>query len=126
MRVSFLDFGILFAPRPCNKVDYVLASFGATMDPGASMVWPDSILKVVIVPICLLNVSDKILTKVLPFRLSRLIDKLVLSTQTAFLKGRYIMEGVLTLHETLHELHRKKKSRILFKVDFKKAYDKVK
>lgn len=77
-------------------------------------------------PICLLNASYKILTKVLAFRLARVIDKVVLSTQIAFLKGRYIMERVLTLHETLHELHRKKKSRILFKVDFEKAYDKVK
>ncbi len=30
------------------------------------------------------------------------------------------------MHETLHELHRKNKSVVIFKIDFEKAYDKVK
>ena len=47
-------------------------------------------------------------------------------TQTAFLPGRNIMEGVVVLHETIHELYRKKKSAVIFKIDFEKAYDKVK
>jgi hypothetical protein len=37
-----------------------------------------------------------------------------------------ILEGVVILHETIHELHRKKLDRVLFKIDFQKAYDKVK
>jgi hypothetical protein len=37
-----------------------------------------------------------------------------------------IMEGVVVLHETIHELHRKKQSGMIFKIDFEKAYDKVK
>jgi hypothetical protein len=36
------------------------------------------------------------------------------------------MEGVVILHETIHELHRKKSNGVIFKIDFKKAYDKVK
>jgi hypothetical protein len=39
--------------------------------------------------------------------------------------GRHILEGVVVLHETIHELHRKKMDGVLFKIDFKKAYDKV-
>jgi hypothetical protein len=35
------------------------------------------------------------------------------------------MEGVIILHETIHELHRKKQSGVIFKIDFEKAYDKV-
>ena len=35
------------------------------------------------------------------------------------------MEGAVVLHETIHELHRKKKSGIILKLDFEKAYDKV-
>jgi hypothetical protein len=35
------------------------------------------------------------------------------------------MEGVVVLHETIHEIHRKKMSRVILKIDFKKAYDKV-
>jgi mannosylglycoprotein endo-beta-mannosidase len=33
---------------------------------------------------------------------------------------------VVVLHETIHELHRKKMDGVLFKIDFEKAYDKVK
>ena len=36
------------------------------------------------------------------------------------------MEGVVILHETIHELHTKKQNGVIFKIDFEKAYDKVK
>jgi hypothetical protein len=35
-------------------------------------------------------------------------EKLISSTQMAFILGRNIMEGVVVLHETIHEIHRKK------------------
>jgi hypothetical protein len=56
-------------------------------------------------PICLLNVSFKIFTKVATNRLSTIAQKIIRPTQTAFLPGRNIMEGAVILHETLHELH---------------------
>ena len=43
-----------------------------------------------------------------------------------FILGHYIMEGVVMLHETIHELHRKKQDGVILKLDFKKAYDKLK
>ena len=36
------------------------------------------------------------------------------------------MEGAVILRETIHELHSKKQDGIIFKIDFEKAYDKVK
>lgn len=33
------------------------------------------------------------------------------------------MEGVVVLHETVHELHGKKKSGVFLKIDFEKTYD---
>jgi hypothetical protein len=51
--------------------------------------------------------------------------KVVRPTQTTFMFGRHILEGVVVLHETIHELHRKKMDEVLFKIDFEKAYDKV-
>jgi hypothetical protein len=33
---------------------------------------------------------------------------------------------VVVLHETIHELHTKKRDGVIFKIDFEKAYDKVK
>jgi hypothetical protein len=47
-------------------------------------------------------------------------------TQTAFMPGRNIMEGVVIPHETIHELHTKKSNGVIFKIDFEKAYDKIK
>ena len=77
-------------------------------------------------PICLLNVSFKFFTKVGTNRLMGIAQKVVRSSQTAFMPGRNIMEGVVVLHETIHELHKKKLDGIIFKIDFENAYDKVK
>jgi exonuclease III len=76
-------------------------------------------------PICLLNVCFKIFTKVGTNRITGIAESVVQPTQTAFMPGRYILEGVVILHETIHELHRKKLDGVLFKIDFEKAYDKV-
>ncbi|WVZ94700.1 hypothetical protein U9M48_040565 [Paspalum notatum var. saurae] len=57
---------------------------------------------------CLLNVSYKIFTKVATNMLSH-----------------NILEGVVIIHEAIHELHRKKQGGVILKLDFKKAYDKV-
>jgi len=77
-------------------------------------------------PICLLNVSFKIFTKVLTNIIHLVAHKVIRSSQTAFLPGRFILEGAVVLDETIHELHRKKKSGVILKLDFEKAYDKVK
>jgi hypothetical protein len=52
--------------------------------------------------------------------------KVIRPTQTAFIPHRHILEGVMVLHETIHELHRRKLDGVLFKIDFVKVYDKVK
>ena len=52
--------------------------------------------------------------------------KLIHSTQTAFMKGRNIMSRIMVLHEILHETKRKKQVGVILKLDFEKAYDKVK
>src|SRR5574344_1317365 len=69
-------------------------------------------------PICLLNVSFKIFTKVATNRIALVAQKVISQTQTAFLSGRNILEGVVVLHETIHELHRKNKSGVIFKIEF--------
>jgi hypothetical protein len=76
--------------------------------------------------ICLLNTSFKIFTKVAANRLNSVADHVISPTQTTFMRGRNILEGVVILHETVHELHRKKQSGVVLKIDFKNAYDKVK
>jgi hypothetical protein len=46
-------------------------------------------------------------------------------TQTAFMPGRNIMEGVLILHEAIHELHTKKANGVIFKIDFERPMIKL-
>jgi hypothetical protein len=75
--------------------------------------------------ICLLNMSFKIFTKVLTNRLTSVAHKVIHPSEMTFLLGRNIMEGIIVLHKTIHELHRKKQSGVIFKIDFEKAYDKV-
>jgi len=76
-------------------------------------------------PICLLNCHYKWITKTLTLRLEKLADKLILKTQSAFLKGRNIMNSVMALHEILHETKMNKEVGVVLKLDFEKAYDKV-
>ncbi|WVZ96532.1 hypothetical protein U9M48_042161 [Paspalum notatum var. saurae] len=52
-------------------------------------------------------------------------SKVVRPSQTAFMPGRNIMEGVIILHKTIHELQSKKLNGVILKIDFEKAYDKV-
>jgi hypothetical protein len=59
-------------------------------------------------------------------RISEVAHKVVKPTQMAFMPGRHILEGGVVLHEIIHELHNKKLDRVLLKIDFEKAYDKVK
>jgi hypothetical protein len=77
-------------------------------------------------PIFLLNVSFKIFTKVITNKLVGVAQRVIQPSQSAFIPGKNIMEGVIILCETIHELHRKKESGAILKIDFKKAYDKVK
>jgi hypothetical protein len=64
--------------------------------------------------------------KVATNKLLEVAHKVINPTQMAFLLGRNIMEGVVILHETIHEMHRKNQSGVILKIDFEKAYDKVK
>jgi hypothetical protein len=67
----------------------------------------------------------QIFTKVMANRLESVACRITKPSQSAFLPGRYILEGVVILHETLHELKRKLKNGLILKLDFEKAYDKV-
>jgi hypothetical protein len=75
--------------------------------------------------VCLMSVLF-FFTKVATNRVSVVAHTVVKHTHMTFMLGRHILEGVVVLHEMIHELHRKKMDGVLFKIDFEKAYDKVK
>jgi hypothetical protein len=66
-------------------------------------------------PFYLLNYLYKWITKTLVLRLDLLRDKLILKTQTAFMKKRNIMTGVMALHEVLHETKRNGETGVVLK-----------
>jgi len=55
-------------------------------------------------PISLLNCSYNIFTKVLTNRVNLIANRLISNNQSAFIKGRYILESVVTAHEVIHSV----------------------
>ncbi|GAU14347.1 hypothetical protein TSUD_309070 [Trifolium subterraneum] len=76
-------------------------------------------------PISLVGSLYKILAKVLANRLRTVIGSVISETQTAFVKERQILDGILIANEVVDEARKSQKELLLFKVDFEKAYDSV-
>jgi hypothetical protein len=49
----------------------------------------------------------------------------ITDTQTAFIKDRFIIEGIVILHETIHEIHHKEMSGVLSKLILKRHMTKL-
>lgn len=67
----------------------------------------------------------KVIAKVLANRLRKVIASIISDTQTSFIAGRQILDGILIANEIVDEVKIKKREILLFKVDFEKAYDTV-
>ncbi|XP_039123641.1 uncharacterized protein LOC120260266 [Dioscorea cayenensis subsp. rotundata] len=76
-------------------------------------------------PISLINSTLKILSKLLATRLSKALIGLVDPEQSAFLKGRCILDNIATAEELLFSIHKRRVSGHILKVDFSKAFDTV-
>jgi hypothetical protein len=77
-------------------------------------------------PISLGNCSLKIITKAMTNRVSPIGNRIIAKNQIAFIKSRYILESVVAAHEVIHDVHsKKKKSCLVLKLDYEKAYDRV-
>jgi hypothetical protein len=58
-------------------------------------------------PIALINVIFKLISKAFACRLSPMAHRVINQSQTAFIKGRFIQDGPLALHEIINELKSK-------------------
>ena len=76
-------------------------------------------------PISLLNVDYKIATKSIANRLKNVLPSIIHSSQTGFLKNRYIGENIRLLFEVLEDVEKFNKQALLFFSDFQKAFDSV-
>lgn len=73
----------------------------------------------------MINTVVKIVTKILSTRLQPHLKTLVMSNQTAFIKGRSLMESFLVTREWLTFCSKQKLPAVLYKVDLEKAFDTV-
>ncbi|GAU48811.1 hypothetical protein TSUD_406440 [Trifolium subterraneum] len=76
-------------------------------------------------PISLLGCLYKLIAKVLAARLSKVLDELIPNSQSAFLKGRQLVDGVVVVNEVIDFARKAGKDCLILKVDFEKAYDSV-
>jgi hypothetical protein len=64
-----------------------------------------------------------VFTKVATNHATSIAHKIISPIQFGFILGRNILERVVVLHETIHELRRKKMDGFLFQIEFEKLYD---
>jgi hypothetical protein len=76
-------------------------------------------------PISLGNCSLKIISKAITNRISPIGDRIIASNQTAFIKGRFILESVVAAQELIHAAHVSGVGALVLKLDYEKAYDRV-
>nr|XP_025702548.1 uncharacterized protein LOC112803254 [Arachis hypogaea] len=72
-----------------------------------------------------LPTDANVISKVLVRRMRLVMPHLVGETQSAFVKGRKIHDGALITCETVQWLKLRKKQAAIVKLDFQKAYDRV-
>ncbi|GJV48321.1 RNA-directed DNA polymerase, eukaryota [Tanacetum coccineum] len=75
--------------------------------------------------ISLIGSMYKIIGKLLANRLAKVVGDLISSEQSAFVKGKQIMDGPMILNEILNWCKKEKRKTLVFKVEFEKAYDTV-
>jgi hypothetical protein len=71
-------------------------------------------------PISLIGCWYKLLSKVLARRLATVIGELIPKTQSAFLKGRQLVEGVVVVNEVIDFAKKAGRECMIFKVDFER------
>jgi len=76
-------------------------------------------------PISMVGCVYKVIAKVLSRRLRGVVQNLIGDSQTAFIRGRQILDGALIANEAVQWLKKSKKEGVLLKLDFQKAYDTI-
>jgi hypothetical protein len=66
-----------------------------------------------------------VVSKLITLRLEKACQHLIAMEQSAFIRGRYILESVVVAHEVVHSIHKSKEPGIILKSDYEKTYDRM-
>ena len=133
--LSFFELG--FIPRGCNasfvalipkrgnpmsQHDFRLISLVGCVYKVITKILANRIKNVLL--ISLVGCVYKVITKILANRIKNVLPSIIDIRQSAFIGGRGLLDSVLVA-TVVDFMKREKKSGVLFKVDFEKAYDSV-
>lgn len=76
-------------------------------------------------PISLVSCIHKIISKILANRLKSMLPKIIDCSQSAFIKGKGLLDSIMVANEVVEECRLKKKRLAIVKVDYEKVYDLV-
>lgn len=77
-------------------------------------------------PISCCNVLYKVVSKILANRLKQILPRIISENQSAFVKGRMLMENVILASELVKDYHKESISpRCVMTIDISKAFDSV-
>jgi hypothetical protein len=76
-------------------------------------------------PISLVHSFAKLVTKILANRLAPILDSMIATNQSAFIRGRCIHDNFMLVQQTIKVLHRRKISSLFLKLDISKTFDSV-
>jgi hypothetical protein len=67
----------------------------------------------------------KIISKAITNRITPIGDRIIAKNQTAFIKGRFILESLVAAQELIYAVHSRGDSSLGPKLDYEKAYNRV-
>jgi hypothetical protein len=76
-------------------------------------------------PITLSNCDLKIITKAIASRMAKVLDQIIVNSQTAYIPGRSVMDNLRTNYYFKQYCKKNKQNAVLISLDAKKAFDSV-